>query len=146
MNALERVTDLLAAVVLLFLLPLLYYGSGERILRAMTAGQAGENFLKRVSTAGEITLPVWRELEAALANCGCINFELQRERRLYEPVGKDGEVVEQTYIENRKGLQEEISAYGKSQLQQGDRLCLTLYVNDMPMLCGEYVRTGGVNP
>lgn len=145
MNALEKVTDLLVAVVIMFLLTLLYYGSGTRMLRVITVGQTGENFLKRVSTAGEITLPVWNELETALSNSGCTDYEIQRERKLYKLMEETGKVTEQTYIANRKELREEIVSEGKSRLQQGDRLWLKLYVNDVPMIYCESVRTGGID-
>ena len=60
MNALEKVVDVLVSCLLLFLVPLVYYGGRTRVSQAILAGQAGENFLRRVSTAGEITLQIGR--------------------------------------------------------------------------------------
>lgn len=141
MNALEKIVDLLAAVSVLFLMPLLYYGSGRRVSQAVLAGQAGDTFLKRVSTAGEITWPVWEELGQALTKYGCEGFELQKERQLFEPTTEGG-VVERVYIERTEKLSEEIQRDGYSRLCRGDRLRLTLYINDIPMVCYCCVRTG----
>ena len=146
MNALEKVVDLLASVTILFLLPLLYYSSGIHVSQAILAGQAGENFLKRVSTSGNITLPVWKELEDTLARYGCTAYELQRERRLFEPVGEAGMVAERICTEEKDGLWKEVREEGKSRLQKGDRLRLILYVNEVPTMYCAFVRTGDVNP
>ena len=142
MNALEKVVDLLVAVTVLFLLPLLYYGSGMHVSKAVLAGQAGENFLTRVSTAGEITLPVWNELEYALNQYGA-GFSLQRERSLFEPSGEDETVVERVYTQEKEVIWKQMKEKGRSCLQAGDRLWLTIYVNGIPTVYRECVRTGG---
>lgn len=145
MNALERMVDLLVAILLLFLLPVFYYGSGKRVSEAVLVGQVGENFLRRVSTAGEITLPVWMELEEALTRYGCDTFTLQRERRLYEPTGEHGKVEERCYTVEKQEIVEQMTGEGRSRLQAGDRLWLTVYVNDIPTVYFGYVRTGGTD-
>lgn len=145
MNAWEKLVDLLVAVLLLFLIPLLYYGGGTGMSRAVLAGQASETFLRRISTSGEITLPVWKELEAALARYDCDGFELQRERLLYEPAGEPGEVTECLYREEKTVLLEQILREGKSRLQAGDRLRLTITMNGIPTVYYESVRTGATD-
>ncbi len=145
MNALEKVVDLLVAVILLFLVPLLYYSGGTRVSQAILAGQAGENFIKRVSVAGEITLPVWSELEDALRQYGCEQFELQRERRLYEPIGENGEVEERVYTEYKAGVEEHLNETGRIRLHKGDLIKLTLYIHDIPTVYYGTVRTGATD-
>lgn len=145
MNALEKIVDLLAAVSLLFLIPLLYYGSGKRVSRAMLAGQAAKHFLSTVSTAGEITLPVWTEFEKVLEQLECDYFELQRERHLYVPGQEKGSVMESVSIERKDSLSEHIKKAGKSRLQHGDRIKLTIYVNEVPTVYYELVRAGATN-
>ncbi len=145
MNALEKVVDLLVAVILLFMIPLFYYSSGTGVSQAILAGQAGENFLKRVSTAGEITLPVWNELEDALFCYGCERFELQRERRVYEPVGENGAVAERIDTEYKKSVEEKLYKTGGIRLRKGDRIKLILYINDIPTVYCECVRTGATD-
>lgn len=142
MNALEKWVDLLMTIVLLFLLPLLYYGSGRNVSAAILAGQAGENFLKRVSTAGEVTLPVWQELETALRRYGCRGFELQRERDLFEPVDLSGNVAEYTYTEDTTGIKRKLEENGCYRLLYGDRIKLVLYCTDIPTVYVTSVRTG----
>lgn len=142
MNALEKVVDLLVAVAVLFIMPLLYYGSGMHVSKAVLAGQAGENFLIRVSTSGEITMSVWKELESALNQYG-VGFSLRRERSLFEPLGEDGTVVERVYTQEKETIWKQMTEKGKSCLQAGDRLWLTIYVNGIPMVYRECVRTGG---
>lgn len=142
MNAMERLVDILVAVFLMFLLPLLYYGSGKEISRTVLAGQAGENFLKRICTAGEISLPVWRELEAALNKYDCDNVEILRERYLYEPDGTNGNVVRRLYEESKESLLVQLHEDGRCKLQKGDCMKLTIYINETPMLYFDYVRTG----
>lgn len=142
MNAWEKTVDVLIAVLLLFLIPLLYYGGGIRVSRAVLAGQASETFLRRVSTSGEITLPVWKELEDALTRYGCDGFELQRERVLYEPTGESGTVTECIYSENKAALFHQVLRAGKSRLQRGDRLYLTVTLDGIPTVYYDSVRTG----
>lgn len=146
MNALEKVVDFLVSCLLLFLVPLLYYGGRTRVSRAILAGQAGETFLRRVSTAGEITLPVWQELERALLRCGCTRYEIRRVRSLFEPEGEDGAVAEKEYTADRERIHESIVAQGTSRLQSGDRLWLTLYINETPTVYFMSVRTGEAYP
>lgn len=144
MNGIEKMVDLLAAIVLLFLVPLLYYGSGTAISQTMLAGQAGENFLRRIGTSGEISLPVWLELETMLERYGCDEFELQRERSLYEPVQEqNGVVAESVYTEQKEEIREQVWEEGSYRLQKGDRMRLTLYINDIPTVYFSRVRTGG---
>jgi len=142
MNALEKVVDLLVMIIILFMIPLLYYSGGEQITEAMLAGQIGENFLKRVSTAGKITLPVWTELENTLAEVGVTGFSLRQERRLIEPIDENGTLAECVYTKDERELQKQISETGDFFLQNGDRLWLTLYVNEIPTVYYESVRTG----
>lgn len=146
MNALEKVVDFLVSCLLLFLVPLLYYGGRTRVSQAILAGQAGETFLRRVSTAGEITLPVWQELERALRRCGCTRYEIRRVRSLFEPEGEDGAVAEKEYTADRERIHESIVAQGTSRLQSGDRLWLTLYINETPTVYFMSVRTGEAYP
>lgn len=146
MNALEKVVDFLVSCLLLFLVSLLYYGGRTRVSQAILAGQAGETFLRRVSTAGEITLPVWQELERALLRCGCTRYEIRRVRSLFEPEGEDGAVAEKEYTADRERIHESIVAQGTSRLQSGDRLWLTLYINETPTVYFMSVRTGEAYP
>ena len=140
MNALEKIVDLLAAVCILFLIPLLYYGSGKRIAQTMLAEQASEAFLNQISTAGEITLPVWTEFEHAVEQFGCETIEILRERRLFEPIGEG--VAERVYTEASTDLLTKIDAEGTCYLQKDDRIKLTLYINEVPFVFYETVRTG----
>ena len=142
MNALEKLVDVLIAVVLLFFLPILYYGSGKQVSGVILAGQAGENFLNRISTAGEITLPVWNELEDTLENFGCDRFELSRERYLFEPDRETGGVVRRLYVESAETLLEQMQEKDRTCLLKGDCIKLTIYYNEVPMLYYDYVRTG----
>ena len=142
MNALEKVVDLLAAVMLLFIVPLLFYGGGMRASQAVLAGRAGENFLKRVCTMGEITLPVWEELEDALERYQCDGYSIQRKRSLYEPVEGNTEVTERIYIADKESLEEQVKKNGNCKLCKGDRITVTIYVNDIPTAYSALVRTG----
>lgn len=142
MNALEKLVDVLTAVILMFLVPLLYYGGGRNISRTVFAGQAGENFLKQISTAGEITLPVWEELEKALEGCGCDGFEVQRKRILFEPASEEGNVIERVERLCTEDLTEQIREKGKIRLLKGDRILLTIYVNGFPTVHFTRIRTG----
>ena len=142
MNALEKWVDLFLAVVLLFLFPLLYYGSGKTVSMAILAGQAGESFLRRISTAGEITAPVWQELETALCRYGCREFQLERERDLFEPVDSLGTVAEYTHTEDTVMIKKELGEKGCYRLLYGDRITLILYCTDIPTVYRTSVRTG----
>lgn len=141
MNALEKVVDVLTAVCLLFLIPLLYYQSGIVTARTVLMGEACEMFLKRVSTAGEITSGVWQELTRELAVYGCEKFELVRVRWLYEP-DSTGNVQRLEYVTEKEGISTQIAAAGKEELLQGDRLWLTVYVQGVPAVYSETVRSG----
>ncbi len=146
MNALEKVVDVLVSCLMLFLVPLLYYGGRTRVSQAILAGQAGENFLRRVSTAGEITLPVWQELERTLLHCGCTRYEIRRVRTLYEPEGEEGAVTEKEYTADKEKIYGSVMTNGTSRLQNGDQLWLTLYVNELPTVYFMSVRTGEAYP
>lgn len=146
MNALEKAVDFIAACLLLFLLPLLYYEGRNKVSQAILAGQTGENFLKRVTTAGKITLPVWEELERTLFRCGCIKYEVCCIRTLYEPAGEEGGVTAKEYRADTKRIRECIMTKGACELQNGDKLWLTLYVNEVPALYFMPVRTGEAYP
>lgn len=146
MNALEKVVDFIAACLLLFLIPLLYYEGRNRVSQAILAGQAGENFLKRVTTAGKITLPVWEELERALLRCGCIKYEICCIRTLYEPEGEESRVTGKEYRADKEMIQESIRTKGACKLQNGDKIWLTLYVNEVPAVYSMPVRTGEAYP
>lgn len=105
------------------------------------ACQTGKSFLKRISTAGEITVPVWRELKRELEHYGCTEFELERERRLYEPA-EDGTVWERTYCIEKEEIEECLAEQGRCLLHKGDRIRLVLYRGSMPMIYYENIRTG----
>lgn len=142
MNALEKVVDLLMAISLMLLVPLLYYGSGKSVSQSVLAGQAGEAFLKRVSTAGEITQPVRKELERELELYGCEYYEIVRIRTLYEPGGDGRGVTEKEYVADKEALYKQIAEDGGCKLQNGDRLWLTLYLNEVPAIYYTTVRSG----
>ena len=141
MNALEKMIDVITVTVLMFLLPILYYGGRHQVAETVMAGQISKSFLKRVSTAGEITYPVWKELEQALKRYGCTAYELERERKLYEPA-ENGAVWERTYCIGKEEIESELSEQGRCLLQKGDRLCLVLYREGVPVIYCENVRTG----
>ncbi len=144
MNAFEKLVDMLIAIALLFLLPLLYYSGGTHIAQAMLSGQATENFLMRISTAGEITLPVWSELEDSLSRYGCDTFDIKRERRLFEPTGEQGTIEERIYTVYKESLWEQVKIEGKSRLLKGDKVQITIYNNGIPSVYCEFVRTGAL--
>lgn len=143
MNALEKTVDLLVTIAILFLVPLLYYGGGKRVSEVLLAGQAGEHFLKCVSTSGEITQPVWKELERVLGQIGCDGYSLKRERFLFEPYGKDGEIVECRYVKDTEEIVRLVEENGQFVLQAGDRVWLTIVVKRIPTVYFACVRTGG---
>lgn len=143
MNALEKVVDLLVAVCVLFLIPLLYYGSGRRISQAMLVGQEGEHFLNTISTSGEITLPVWLQFQDTIKQFGCDTFEMRRERYVFEPGQEEGSVERRIYTVEKDMLLKQLLEEGSSRLRKGDRVTLTLYVNEIPMVYSERIRTGG---
>ncbi len=143
MNALEKWLDMLIAIVIMFLIPLLFYGGSSQILRSMSAGAVCENFLKRVSTAGEIALPVWKELEDALKRFGCEEFEVRREYTLWEPAEEMGSVVAQRYCEEKTALLEEILKEGTVVLHKGDRLRVIFYIEDIPTVYYDVIRSEG---
>lgn len=145
MNAPEKIVDLLALVCLLFLIPILYYGSRKNVSQAMMIGQAGERFLNTISTAGEITLPVWTEFESAMERFGCTEFQVQRDRYLYEPQEESGSVVKRVFPEQKESLLRQVKEKGRSRLIKGDRIKLTLYVREIPMVYYEWIRTGAVS-
>ena len=142
MNALEKVVDLLTVIVILFFLPLLFYNGKQRNLETIMVGQRGKYFLNHVSVQGQITLPVWNELERQLAAYGCTEFSLYRERSVYEPTGNPGEIREKTYRLEKEEIEKQLREQGTCLLQKGDRLCLTLYKNQIPVKYYEYIRTG----
>ena len=142
MNVPEKIADLLVVAVILFLFPLLYYGSIVNVSASVMAGQAGKNFLKRVSTAGEITLPVWKELEDTLHRCGCERFELRRERSLYERDSATGDMIEQKYSMEKASIEKQLAEQGSCPLLKGDWLRLVIEVNSAPILYLERIRTG----
>ena len=142
MNSLEKIVDLLAAVCLMFLIPFLYYGGAKLVSGVMMAGQAGETFLNRISTAGEITLPVWKELETVLESAGCEYFEIQRERSLFEPGSEKGTVVENIYVDSTEIVEGKVKQEGCYRLQKGDKIKLTFYMNEVPAVFYGTVRTG----
>lgn len=144
MNALEKTVDLVTAVIILFLIPLFYYGGGRQVSQTLLAGQAGERFLRVVGTTGEITLPVWRELEHTLEGIGCDGFELKRERFLFEPYGEEGEIAECGYVKGTEEIRNRLEEAGYFPLQAGDRLWLTIVVNRTPAVYFHSVRTGGI--
>lgn len=141
MNALEKVVDVITVTLLMFLLPILYYGSRQQVAETVMAGQIGKSFLKRISTAGEITVPVWDELERELKHYGCTEIVLERERKLYEPA-EDGTVWERTYCMTKEKIEERLAEQGRCLLQKGDRMRLVLYQGTVPMVYCESVRTG----
>ncbi|MBQ9767627.1 MAG: hypothetical protein IJW37_05960 [Lachnospiraceae bacterium] len=141
MNGAEKLIDLLTAVCLLFLVPLFYYRSVTIGMQAILAGEAGERFLKQVSVSGEITEAVLKAFERELAQYGCENYEMIRLRTLYEPDGEAG-VRKAEYVADKAGLCAEIAETGSSRLQKGDKLRLTLYVNEVPAVYFVTVRTG----
>ena len=145
MNAFEKIVDMLFAVILIFLLPILYYNGGMNIAKSMLLGQETENFLMRISTAGEITPAVWNELEDSLVRYGCDTFDLKRERRLFEPMGEPGKVAERIYTEYKDGLWKEVMVEGKSRLLKGDKVQVTVYNNGIPTIYFESVRTGATS-
>lgn len=143
MNAIEKIVDVITVTILMFLLPILYYGSRHQVAETVMAGQIGKSFLKRISTAGEITYQVWNELEQELEYYGCTKFELERERKLYEPM-EDGTVWERTYCITKEEIEECLAEEGKCLLQKRDRIRLVLYRGSMPMIYYEIIRTGAV--
>lgn len=141
MNALEKVIDVITVTILMFLLPILYYGSRQRVSETVMAAQIGQSFLKRISTAGEITPPVWNELEQKLQCYGCMEFEVERERKLYEPV-EDGAVWERIHYMGKEEMEDYLAEQGRCPLQRGDRIRLILYKESLPMIFYENIRTG----
>lgn len=143
MNALEKCVDMLVAIGILFLIPLLFYSGGSRILQSVSARAACENFLRRICTAGEITLPVWSELEYALERNGWIEFGVRREYALWEPGEESGSVTEQHYFEDTSQLAKRIRETGAVELHKGDRIRVICYINDFPTVCYDVVRSEG---
>lgn len=143
MNALEKCLDMLIAIVIMFLIPLLFYSGGRQIMRSLSAGAACENFLKRVCTTGEITLPVWKELKVALEQYGCEEFGIRREYTLWEPGEEIDSVTEQCYIEEDETLLERIRTGDRVSLHKGDKLRVIFYINDFPTVYYDVVRSEG---
>lgn len=141
MNGVEKVVDLLMAIGLMFLVPLLYYESVTNGMQAVFAGEAGERFLKQVSVAGEISEAVLADLEQELFCYGCERYELTRLRTLYEPDEENG-VKKIESVADWRTLAAQIEENGSSCLQKGDKLWLTLYVNEIPAVYFATVRTG----
>lgn len=142
MNALEKIMDLVVAILLLFVIPLLYYGSCTHISKTVLAGQAVEIFLRKVATEGEITLPVWMELEMSLERCSNTTFTLERERVLYEPENETGSVERRIYMKSKEELLEEIGKEGKCRLIKGDKIRVVLETEGVPAVYYDIVRTG----
>lgn len=142
MNGIEKITDLFVMVCILFVLPLMFYEYGRNVVCHRMAGQVSESFLRTVSVAGEITDAVWVRLEKALAGFGCYNYEIVRSRILYEPTGGNGAVTEKKYIANHEKIHEQVRETGRSRLQNGDRISITLYFGESPTVYSKTVRTG----
>jgi len=140
-NALEKIVDVITVTILMFLLPILYYGSRNQVAETVMAGQIGKSFLKRISTAGEITVPVWNELERELKHYGCTEIVLERERKLYEPA-ENGTVWERMYCMTKEEIEMCLAEQGRCLLQKDDRMRLVLYRGSMPTVYYESVRTG----
>ena len=143
MNALEKCVDMLVAVVIMFFVPLLFYSAGNHILQSVSAGEVCENFLKRVSTSGEITLPVWKELEEGLSRFGCEDFRVRRKYTVWEPGEERGSAVERSYFEEKDALLEQMRTEGSVGLHKGDSLRVTFYMDDIPTVYYGIVRNEG---
>lgn len=143
MNALEKCLDMLIAIAIMFLLPLLFYHGGYRIVRSVSAGVACENFLKRVCTTGEINYPVWKELADSLGRFGCEKFGVRREYILWEPGAEKGSVVEQRYREENDAILEDIRTEGIAVLHKGDSLQVIFYMDNIPTVYYDIVRSEG---
>lgn len=143
MNALEKCLDMLLAIAIMFLLPLLFYYGETKMLRAVSVESACETFLKRVCTAGEITQPVWKELEAALEQYGCEEFGVRREYVLWEPGEETGSITERCYIEEEEMLLEKIRANEVVSLHTGDKLRVICYMDAFPTVYYGVVRSEG---
>lgn len=143
MNALEKCFDMFITIAILFLIPLLFYSGSSEILCSVAAGAACENFLKRVSTTGEITLPVWKELENSLERFGCEEFLVRREFTLWEPATEIGSVSEQRYSMEKDDLLDQIYAEGVVGMHKGDRLQVTVYIDDCLAVYYGVIRSEG---
>ena len=145
MNALEKRLDLVVSILLMFMIPLLYYGSCMRVSQTVLAGQAVETFLRKIVTEGEITLPVWMELEKSLERCGNTEFTLQRERVLYEPESETGSVERRIYTKQKEELVKEVEREGKCRLVKGDKIRIILETGGVPVVYYDIVRTGAAS-
>lgn len=143
MNALEKCLDMLVAIAIMFLIPVLFYSGMSRIVRSLSSGAACESFLKRVCTSGELTFPVWNELETVLDQCGCDSFEIRREYTLWEPGVETGSVTELCYIDEEEILLEKIRAEGTVRLHKGDKLRVIFFLDDLPAVYYDIVRSEG---
>ncbi len=140
MNALEKLVDLLAAIALLFLIPLLYFEGVNRGAKAEAMGRGGEWLLQRISTAGVITEPVLREWERMLSADLCDGYELVFVRTLYEKQGDA--VVKREYVTDVAKLREDAEGEVICSLLRGDRLYLTVFNNKIPAIHYATVRSG----
>ena len=144
MNALEKLVDLFTACLLLFGIPLLYYGGKTELVRQMTAGRACESFLSRCSIFGEITDIFLGELEREMISCGCREYVITGERDIY--------VLSQGALQVRKGhlgterLKQEIALAGTVSLLPGDELSVVVYFDGVPAVYAVTVCSGGAEP
>ena len=141
MNALEKVVDLLAAICVMFLVPLLYYESSSAVLQTALLGETGEWFLKQISTSGELSGSVLREFERELEAYGCERYELIRTRVLYEPDGANS-VLEREYTAEKQALYLELEEKGTCSFLRGDKIRLVLYTREAPVVYYTTIRSG----
>lgn len=140
MNALEKLTDLFAACILLFMLPLLYYNEKMYLVQEMTAGKICEEFLSRCSLFGEIREEYLEDLERGLSACGCIKYEICGERTVY--LYGEGGVIMQYIKKDTDFFISRVREQKDIALIPGDFLSVTVYFHQTPTVYSIIVRSG----
>lgn len=137
MHVYEKVVDLLVAVILLFLVPLLYLGKRTELLTQMQVSGYTRNFIEDVVTHGYVTKEMLEEFRDKVYEiCPEIYVELSVQSYLYEPIyqGISGDMNYsnryQTYwtITTNEEIVSNLYSTRKKQLfKSGDYLCVKVW-------------------
>lgn len=141
MNALEKVVDILVTIVIMFLVPILFFRGQYRMIKAVSTGQYAESFLQRSSTQGKIPETHLYQLFQYFSSQSCEEISLKRIRTLSLP-GELG-VKSVRVTSDTNALFHEINRYKKISLIKGDILILSFRMDGCPVCYTEVIRRSG---
>jgi len=141
MNALEKLVDLLAACVLMFGIPLLFFYGKAELTRERTVERSCRLMLNQCAIEGRIDEAVLKEFEFELEKLGIADYDLYCLRTL--PEYQNGEVTETSYTRTKHQILEICRREEKIILQKDDRIFLRVPLGDTEVCFSVNVRKGG---